>query len=97
MARRYRRLVPAAADGDAPPADGGSWRGPVLFFTGLLVVFALVVIAFITLRAIAGATDALGREPSAVQIIQVYAEGCFYAITAIGIGIAVYIASHAGD
>lgn len=72
------------------------WRAPVRIITGALVGVLLVVIAIVTAAA-AGGTTATGDEPSAIQIIQVYAEGCFWAITVIGIGIGAYIGTRTND
>jgi hypothetical protein len=56
----------------------------------------LLIVALITLNSANGET-ANGSDLSAVQVIQVYAEGLFYAVTIIGLGIGLYIASRAGE
>ena len=58
-----------------------------------LLGVALVVTSAYTLNAIYRAD----RELSAVQVIQVYAEGVFLALTLIGLALAVYIGTRAGE
>lgn len=52
----------------------------------------LTIIGLITVTAATGTSDA-----SAVQIIQVYAEGLFYAVIVIGIGVGIYVGTRAND
>lgn len=89
---------PASSPPRQPPTTVThiGWRAPARIITGALVAVALIVIALVT-AADASGTTASGTELSAVQIIQVYAEGCFWAITVIGIGVAAYIATRLRD
>lgn len=64
----------------------------VRLFVGGAVTLTLLAVFIVTVQRI-GSESPQGQEISAVQAIQVYAEGCFYAITAIGIAICAYIAT----
>ena len=64
----------------------GSVARVIRVIAGAALTLALIVVAANTVSDINGHPDA-----SAVQVIQLYAEGFFYGLVAVGIGIAVYI------
>jgi hypothetical protein len=63
---------------------------------GIVLAVALVLIAIATITSASGET-ASGDSPSAIQLSQVYIEGCFYAIIAIGVAFGAYVFTRAMD
>lgn len=62
--------------------------------TGVIAAGLLIIILVLT-EVQAGGKTSTGADPSAIQLAQVYVQGAFYAITVIGIAIAVYILTRA--
>ena len=94
MSRRYVRQNPdpdPEPTTDQPSRLGNYGWGRNIAAVG--VVMALVL----DVGYVAWTLGRAEPEPSSVQVIQVYAEACFFAIVAIGIGIAIYIGSRAGE
>jgi hypothetical protein len=102
---RRRRSQPrrerAPSDSDAqyedtlPGVTGlptGNAARVIRVIVGLVLAGALIIVAASTVSDINNHPDA-----SAVQVTQIYAEGLFYGLVAVGIGIAMYILTRGID
>ncbi len=110
-ARRYRRRnhesksessLPETspydgADDDDALMPAGWWQRDLRVVVGILAIIALAAIALVTLWHLGHASEEIGAQPSAIQVIQIYAEGVFWSVTVIGMAVAVYIVSRVGD
>lgn len=77
---------------------GLSWVATLRIATAIVLMVVLIGITAWTRSALSDARTNLGQDPSAIQVSQVYVEGAFWAVTAIGIGIAIYIGTRSyGD
>ena len=94
MARRYVRRSPMEHE---QSDEGIDWRDVMRGHMAVALVLALVAIFVYTINTATTAEGSRGQERSAVQVAQIYTEGAFLAVIAIGIGIAAYIGTHAGE
>jgi hypothetical protein len=75
-----------------------SWRPVARTVTAVTMAALLLALAWITVgRAddpvLAEGSRVVRQPPSAVQVLQVYGEGAFWAVVIIGLGLSAYIAS----
>lgn len=79
-------------DSPGPSSEPGSAARVIRVIVGLVLAGALIIVAASTVSDINNHPDA-----SAVQVTQIYAEGLFYGLVAVGIGIAMYILTRGID
>lgn len=90
MQRRYRRRD-VQAEGDELDEPGQGMSGDTLRKATAAILIIVLVADVLYTAATVGRTTASGTQPSAIQVSQVYIEGCFYAIAAIGVTFAIYV------